>query len=252
MIVNMQMDDVLKKIICSGKNEINFFSIKSAFLLPKEALLALSFEVDGGAVYLPVCVRGHEEYFQLPPDCQSMLFIVESKMASRPMTPMETEKERKALTVSNRWQTRVFQIQGGKFNGTCFLINGQRVLTAAHLDFVIDKKYQICGSEKRTFDVKCKFICCESDFAVLHSDELPDLSPPVDGIYRGMNYFVMGYPADLDHTHPAISKGIIEGLTADNTNYVGTPGSKRGYSGAPVFNDGGSLVGMLLGSTSTL
>lgn len=42
-------------------------------------------------------------------------------------------------------------------------------------------------------------------------------------------------------------------INYDKINFsVGSPGSKRGYSGAPVFNYFGYLTGILLGGTSGL
>ncbi|PIC13040.1 hypothetical protein B9Z55_027936 [Caenorhabditis nigoni] len=52
--------------------------------------------------------------------------------------------------------------------------------------------------------------------------------------------------SDVDPLQPTILKGVIEGHMTDCLHVVGIPGSRRGYSGAPVFNDVGKLGGILL------
>ncbi|KAE9549619.1 hypothetical protein FO519_007160 [Halicephalobus sp. NKZ332] len=142
--------------------------------------------------------------------------------------------------------------RGDKLVGSCVLFNDRYILTAAHLSFKLQQSYNIEGTEGRSFKVKCNFICTLLDFAILQSDELPNLRLPIDHLRRGHKYFIMGYPSGIDTTHPTITKGIIEGIMDDCIHLIGTPGSKRGYSGAPVFSDSGKLVGLLLGGTAGL
>ncbi|KAI6179711.1 hypothetical protein M3Y98_00639900 [Aphelenchoides besseyi] len=198
----------------------------------------------------------------LPPDGGwdgKELYIVRSSHCpktpgdmDRPMTPMEIERANRVPKITSLWESRVFRMNGDKLIGSSVLLDQQLLLTAAHLSFKLQHDYSITGSNNRTFNVKCVFICKSYDFALFKSDDLPTVDVPVGSLDRGDKYFIMGYPSGTDTSNPAISKGIIEGVMDDKIHLIGSPGSKRGYSGAPVLNVRGDLAGLLLGATTEL
>ncbi|KAI6201469.1 hypothetical protein M3Y96_00845000 [Aphelenchoides besseyi] len=231
-------------------------TVKNAFMLPPDALVSLTYEDDG----LNGCLVDKDGTFLLPKKWPNMEFLVKSDKVprtmptdnERPMTPIEIERANRVPKITSLWESRVFRMNGDKLTGSSVLINGQLVLTAAHLAFKLHKSYPIKGSNDRTFNVKCCFICKLYDFALLKSDDLPTAHLPVGSLDRGDKYFVMGYPSGANTSIPAISKGNIEGFMDDGIHLIGSPGSKRGYSGAPVFNVRGDLAGLLLGATTEL
>ena len=89
------------------------------------------------------------------------------------------------------WEKRVFRITGEKLTGSCVLINEKHIPTAAHLSFKLEHFYTIEGTEDRKFQAKCNFISKVLDFAILYSDDLPNLGLPIDGSCRGHKYFIM-------------------------------------------------------------
>ena len=93
--------------------------------------------------------------------------------------------------IINSWENRVFLIKGDKLVGSCVLIHEQHILTAAHLSFKLHQSYKIEGAESRSFSVRCQFISKSFDFAILQSDDLPNLRLPIDHLRRGDKYFVM-------------------------------------------------------------
>ncbi|KAI6179701.1 hypothetical protein M3Y98_00638800 [Aphelenchoides besseyi] len=232
-------------------------TVRSAFMLPPDALVSLTYEDDG----LNNClVNESGTTFLLPKKWPNMEFLVESDKVprpmptdnERPMTPMEIERANRVPKITSLWESRVFRMNGDKLIGSSVLLDQQLLLTAAHLSFKLQHDYSITGSNNRTFNVKCVFICKSYDFALFKSDDLPTVDVPVGSLDRGDKYFIMGYPSGTDTSNPAISKGIIEGVMDDKIHLIGSPGSKRGYSGAPVLNVRGDLAGLLLGATTEL
>lgn len=93
--------------------------------------------------------------------------------------------------VIKEWEDRVFLINGEKLQGSGVLISDQRILTAAHLSFKLQKLYYMQGTNKRSFTAKCEFICKNSDFAVLKSTDLLEMGTPTENLIRGNKYLLM-------------------------------------------------------------
>jgi hypothetical protein len=89
------------------------------------------------------------------------------------------------------WSARVFPIQGDRLRGSGVLINNKRVLTAAHLGFTIGNKYIINGTEIRDVVVECVYISKRTDFALLRSDDLPEMNCPAEALNRGHTCYTM-------------------------------------------------------------
>ncbi|CAB3404090.1 unnamed protein product [Caenorhabditis bovis] len=229
-------------------NAVTKSTIKTVFMLADDALVTMAYEEGGIPILCEVDESG--KTFLLPDEWPDRQFIVESdRVPSRPATPMDIQG---ITTIKDFWDGRVFRIAGNKLTGTCVLINERHALTAAHLSFKLYQSYKIKGAGNQEFSVTCIFICKRLDFAIPQSDDLPILEPTMGSLGRGDKYFMMGYPNGVDSSNPTITKGTIEGYMDDYLHLVGTPGSKRGYSGAPVFNESGRLAGLLLGGTSGL
>ncbi|KAI6188190.1 hypothetical protein M3Y98_00327400 [Aphelenchoides besseyi] len=212
-------------------------------MLPPDALVSLTYEDDGRNN----CLVDKDGTFLLPKKWPNMEFLVKSDKVPRTM-PTDNGVPK----ITSLWESRVFRMNGDKLIGSSVLLDQQLLLTAAHLSFKLQHDYSITGSNNRTFNVKCVFICKLYDFALFKSDDLPTAHLPVGSLDRGDKYFIMGYPSGANTSIPAISKGIIEGVMDDKIHLIGSPGSKRGYSGAPVFNVRGDLAGLLLGATTEL
>ncbi|KAE9545986.1 hypothetical protein FO519_010802 [Halicephalobus sp. NKZ332] len=72
-------------------NEITMSTIKSGFLLPPDAVVALWYEVDGETTFCRVRMIP-EPCFLLPDDWQAKEFFAESnKASSRPATPFDIQ-----------------------------------------------------------------------------------------------------------------------------------------------------------------
>ncbi|KAF1757309.1 hypothetical protein GCK72_013764 [Caenorhabditis remanei] len=260
--IRVKMMDKEKNVALSG-NFITESSLRHAFLLPPDAIVNLSYESNGMQIHC-AAQSVPKICFLLPDGWSTMQFFSESNRApsriatsmdiqERPLSSFELEKEADRITrIMNFWESRVFRISGNKLTGTCVLINDRHVLTAAHLSFKLNQSYKIKGAGNQEFTVNCVFICKPLDFAILQSDDFPILELSMTSLERGAKFFMMGYPDCVDSSNPTITKGTIKGHMDDCLHLVGTPGSKRGYSGAPVFNDSGRLAGLLLGGTSTL
>lgn len=91
----------------------------------------------------------------------------------------------------NDWEDCIFLIKGEKLQGSGVLISGQHILTAAHLSFKLQQPYTIRGTKGRSFTVKCDFICNNSDFALLQSNELPEIRISTGYLDRGHKFFLM-------------------------------------------------------------
>ncbi|CAJ0962300.1 unnamed protein product, partial [Mesorhabditis belari] len=183
--------------------------------------------------------------FLLPEGWPTMEFFVDSRSKG----PANS-----ASKILNDWENRVFCIEGrGGRVGSCVLLNKQHILTAAHLSFKLGECYPIKGpglEGSLDLRVRCDFISNHFDFAVLSSDALQDLELSTDALKRGSKYFIMGYPNGVEASRPTITKGIIKEWMVDGIHLVGTPGSKRGCAGAPVFDDTRRLAGILMGSAT--
>ncbi|CAI4229936.1 unnamed protein product [Auanema sp. JU1783] len=248
MSAAFEFNEEVKKISIPDQKHISLKTLLNVFSIDEDCLVNLKYTLGDDEFYVSTSCDGKN--FLLPIDQKVTVFRVET--SSRPATPMQMEKSKKLAITLNSWENRVFLINGDKFRGTCVLIDDQNILTAAHLSFKKGKTYQIHGTNERTFTVQCKYINAAADFAMLHSKDLPNLSVSIENLNRGDKYYMMGYPMGLKHNEPTVTKGIIEGMTSDSGHLVGTPGSRRGYSGAPVFDESGRMAGLLLGSTSSL
>ncbi|EGT32058.1 hypothetical protein CAEBREN_15279 [Caenorhabditis brenneri] len=236
------MMDKEKNVAVSG-SFITVSSIRHAFLLPPDAIVKFWFESNGMKINCSMNESGTT--FLLPGNWSTMEFFAKS---NRVPCPFEVEK---ANRIKNFWENRVFRITGNKLTGTCVLIDNRRALTAAHLSFKLNEKYTIKGTGNREFSVTSVFICKHYDIAILQSDALPKLGLSMGSLWgQGAKYFMMGYPNGVDPSNPTITKGTIKGYMDDCFHLVGTPGWKRGYSGAPFINDSGRLAGIVLGGTS--
>ncbi|CAI4229185.1 unnamed protein product [Auanema sp. JU1783] len=174
----------------------------------------------------------------------------EKARRSRPARAMSVEFEKERIQqVINEWEKRVFMVSGYDLQGSGVLISHQQILTAAHLHFKIDKSYTVRGTDNRCFSAKCEYISKKYDFAMLKSTDLPEFRTPIDQLGRGNKYVTMGYPIGIDSSKPSVAKGVVEGFMDDQTHTVGVPGSRRGYSGAPIINYSGCLTGILLGGS---
>ncbi|CAL2042688.1 unnamed protein product [Caenorhabditis brenneri] len=247
--IRIKMMDKQYDVDMSGnsENSITENNIKRLFLLPPDAIVQLLFERNGIKTHCRINEAG--DTFLLPSSWPTMEFFVQS---FRPPTPIYIQERELALItpIKNFWEDKVFRVFGNKLTGTCVLINDRRVLTAAHLSFTLNGTYTIKGTGNREFSVTCVFICKRRDIAILESDALPTLELPIDSLVEGSKYFIMGYPNGVDSSIPTITTGTTKGFMDDHIHQVGTPGPKRGYSCAPVFNDSGDLAGLLLGGTS--
>ncbi|EGT51743.1 hypothetical protein CAEBREN_02693 [Caenorhabditis brenneri] len=240
--IRIKIMDKEKNVAVSG-SFITASSIRHAFLLPPDAILKFWFESNGMKINCSMNESGTT--FLLPDNWSTMEFFAQS---NRVPCPFEVEK---ANRIKNSWENRVFRVCGNKLTGTCVLIDNRRALTAAHLSFKLNETYTIKGAGNQEFSVICVFICKHYDIAILQSDALPILELSMGSLGgQGSKYFMMGYPNGVDPSNPTITKGTIKGYMDNCFHLVGTPGWKRGYSGAPVFNDSGRLAGLVLGGTS--
>ncbi|CAJ0962474.1 unnamed protein product, partial [Mesorhabditis belari] len=222
-------------------------AVKKLFSLPLASIVRLRYGDNEKPEWCNLDSTGSR--FLLPYGWPTMEFVVDSCL---PPPPPQTRGVSKIL---NDWENRVFCIQGrGGMLGSCVLLNNKRIFTAAHISFKLGDFYPIKGPGlKGSVDVRvrCVLICNKHDFAVLVSDALEDLPLSTFALQRGSKYFMMGYPTNgVDTSWPTITKGIIEGMMVDDIHLVGTPGSKRGYSGAPVFDDSGRFSGLLIGGAA--
>ncbi|KAE9547332.1 hypothetical protein FO519_009455 [Halicephalobus sp. NKZ332] len=102
----------------------------------------------------------------------------------------------------------------------------------------------ICDQEGRKFETKVVESDAEVDFVVVKS-EVPLVSkPPVIGIPRKLErYILLGYP-NSDSNYQAL-EGVFSSIERDEEGRMrGSSGSKYGYSGGPIFNYKGDLLGI--------
>jgi hypothetical protein len=85
----------------------------------------------------------------------------------------------------------VFSIQGNRLRGSCCLLSGQSLLTAAHLGFNHGCDYKINGLYLRDVPATCTFISKDYDFAILHSEQLPVLFCPTGILTQGDDFYTM-------------------------------------------------------------
>uniref|UniRef100_A0AC34RPH6 Serine protease n=1 Tax=Panagrolaimus sp. JU765 TaxID=591449 RepID=A0AC34RPH6_9BILA len=149
--------------------------------------------------------------------------------------------------VIDRWGSRVFNVNGG-LEGCCVLLDKGFILTASSLKFTVNETYPVRDIAGRVVSAKCLFDSPQLDFAILHSDDFPDLSYFIGSIGRGSKYYTFGYPRD-GADKPLITSGIVETLDPDRFHLNG---SRKGFSGNPVFDGFGNLAGIFLGTNRTL
>ncbi|CAJ0962347.1 unnamed protein product, partial [Mesorhabditis belari] len=227
------------KVSLSG-NVIPQKAVKNMFSLPPTSIVRLRYGDNEEANW---CNFDSTGSFLLPDGWPTMEFFVDSRL------PPPANRASKIL---KEWENRVFCIGGrGGRVGSCVLLEKKHILTAAHLSFKLGECYPIKGpglTGSLEVRVRCDFISRSHVFAILSSNSLEDLPLSTDSLNRGSKFFMMGYPTDGgEASRPSITKGIIEGSMVDNIHLVGTPGSRLGYSGAPVFDDSGRLAGLLVG-----
>jgi len=98
-----------------------------------------------------------------------------------------------------------------------------------------------------------KLVHCDADvdFIVVYS-EFPLVSvPPVIGLPRKLErYILLGYP-NTDSSYQAL-EGIFSSVELDDKGRMrGSSRSKRGYSGGPIFNYKGELLGINVANGSS-
>lgn len=237
----VRANDRAVKVTARSEGTINEKTLRRAFQLEDDVPIGL-FKNE-----LALACRD-DDVFELQDGWKETEFELrwEESRRSRPATPMSGIRKR-TQKIINQWEDRVFMVSGDGLQGTGILISHQQILTAAHLRFKIDKNYTIRGTNDQSFCAKCEFISKKYDFAVLKSTDLPECGTPIDQLQRGNKYVTMGYPNGIVSSKPSVSKGVMEGMMDDQIHLIGFPGSRRGYSGAPIINSSGCLTGILLG-----
>ena len=66
---------------------------------------------------------------------------------------------------------RVFKVHG-KTTGSGYLLQGKKILTAAHLGFKLASYYTVYNQDNKAISVICEHISNKGDFAILYSEEL--------------------------------------------------------------------------------
>ncbi|KAE9551232.1 hypothetical protein FO519_005543 [Halicephalobus sp. NKZ332] len=109
----------------------------------------------------------------------------------------------------------------------------------------------IYNQEGQKFETKVVECDPEVDFVVVRS-EVPLVSkPPVIGWPRKLErYILLGYPTS-DVNCQAL-EGIFSSIERDEEGRIrGSSGSRRGYSGGPIFNYRGELLGINVANDSS-
>lgn len=187
-------------------------------------------------------------------------------------------RDKSGEIILERWKARVFRIKGTKGIGSGLQINKSQILTAAHLGFALNEEAECYNvDEKRIYKLEPTFISNHYDFALLeckdttalqlpyvkpikfectHSSEFEISGADADSsdqftVFPGRRYFLLGFPYEAEEK-VAISSGFLEGMNSKNAESFNlVPGSRRGYSGGPIFDGVSHLpVGICSGGPS--
>uniref|UniRef100_A0A1I7TSJ5 Serine protease n=1 Tax=Caenorhabditis tropicalis TaxID=1561998 RepID=A0A1I7TSJ5_9PELO len=241
-----------RKVVARKNGTITVQTLRMAFQLDAD----LPFGLFRDGIALECRQDADDSVFVLLDDWNGKEFTLtwEEAHRSRPITPLPIipEKIDRTQKVIDEWKERVFMVHGTKLEGSGVLISEQHVLTAAHLGFDLHKSYTIFGCNGLPFNTTCEFISKQCDFALLKSSELPEVKTSTLLATNGTKFLILGYPDGTAHPNPSVSKGLIEGMMKDHIHLIGSPGSRRGFSGAPVISLHGELIGIVLGAAHWL
>jgi len=112
-------------------------------------------------------------------------------------------------------------------------------------------KVTIYNQEGERFETDVVECDAEVDFVVVHSEvPLVAESPIIGWPHKLERYILLGY-ADADTSYQAL-EGVFSSIERDEEGRIcGSSGSRRGYSGGPIFNYKGELLGINVANDSS-
>jgi hypothetical protein len=142
---------------------------------------------------------------------------------------------------------RVLKIVGSNAHGSCVFME-DRIITVAHLGFLLGAEYDVTAPGGRNLKATCYFINNANDFAFLRTEGIsPSQNCFTGGLSAGRPFYVMGYPSSSQNEKPSMLKITLEGLNEDGRHFNGVPGARSGYSGAPVVSKYCAVSGLIVG-----
>ncbi|CAI4225709.1 unnamed protein product [Auanema sp. JU1783] len=252
----------------SAENLVSKETLITDFLLPKDSLISLRYDMKDGTVGCLLSKDGTA--FLLPPDWAGIKFYLKSdKAPSRPATPMNqamsesssSQKDSSKFKSYSRYlfYTRILLKDNGSIIEddrmqypcvpfqTTFLPKRYFVISTRHGSHSCleeGDEIKVYNPEHKPFVVKVVYYEDDRDFIVFDSDvklcdNMPFLGPVVGGTY----YTLLGF-ADVkqDKTQskylaPCYTAGVIISSQPNSTGHVsGSSRGLSGFSGGPVFD----------------
>ncbi|CAJ0931805.1 unnamed protein product, partial [Mesorhabditis belari] len=244
-------------------------TVKSQFLLPLDAVVSLSYEVNGRQKGCEVNEAGTT--FLLPDRWPAIQFFVDSNKApSRPATPADqgaTNPKRQKLdpapeqllvdgdlAASIGQYALFYNVKSDDYKRCAIPLSTKLAATFQHGEnkkIKIDDEIVIRSWSDEKFNVKTRVVRIieELDVIILKSDEkdLCNQSLPLSPVppQKGMEYLMMGFSILHNKTsHLSLSAGIIASDVKRRFRYTGSSGSFKGDSGGGCWNKKGQLIGM--------
>ncbi|CAD6198122.1 unnamed protein product [Caenorhabditis auriculariae] len=267
-IIRIKMNDKeLNFVPC--QNILAKSSLTSAFLLPEEAIVSLSYELTREEIHCEMNEKGTA--FILPEDYSNLKFKVESDRApSRSSIPADFEgptfrKRRRIymdsepLPVDRDIISRIgkyswFYTKEDNLKRSAIPVTRYLAITYRHGE----NKHFVNGDCIRLSSYKNQKVIVDS-YVVLVDDSLDlivlqsksaelcnrDLILEAAEPERGMPYILMGYSVVHGRTsHISFSAGIISSDITSRLRFLGSSGSFKGDSGGSCWSDDGRLIGM--------
>ncbi|CAI4220964.1 unnamed protein product [Auanema sp. JU1783] len=236
----------------TSRNLLKMDTLKTQFLLPKNSLIALRYNIDSREVGCQLSEDGTA--FLLPTQCAGYQFYLKSNMIpSRPATPMNQD-----MIQSSSLPTAATEFD----SFSRYLFYTRIVLKNSNGDLKEDVKLKYpCvpfqssllahrGDKLNVYDsthaphnVEVVFYDDDSDFIIFESAvQLIENTPIPMAIKGGSRYVLLGYAEvkqqiEDSHMEPCYASGVIISSQSNEAGHIcGSSGGIAGLSGGPVFD----------------
>ena len=170
---------------------------------------------------------------------------------SRKEPEIPSEEEQIRTVYQNSLESTFCIFTPGGNNGTGFLYNDTYVITNAHVLYDTDQ-FTLMDAEKNEYTGTVVFTDYETDIAVIQADQIHGKSVRLgnsDDVRSGDRLILIGNPADGEPFSFCTGERLkpvdfVQQMDQEGLYIPSDADLRSGYSGGPVFNLSGELIGI--------